>query len=127
MRPPRVVLLALALLPLLAPPPAQADTHDSIHQTFAALEQWTDRVADQAQDAILLGGALVAMNRYAISGGAAGCALGVVAGAGSAAALAVPSAGATIAAAPDAMALGCTAGALGGAAFGHLLDHPEGP
>ncbi|HEX7967853.1 MAG TPA: hypothetical protein VF502_06510 [Stellaceae bacterium] len=123
--------LALALS--LSAMPAQAETHEIIHQAFAATEAWADRLADRAQDladqahdAIIIGGIIVSMNRNTISGGAVGCALGAATGASSTLALAVPTAGATIAAAPNATMVGCALGAAGGAALGYSLDYPEG-
>lgn len=123
----RSMLVLAALAATLAPPPARADTHGTIHQAFAVLEAWTDHLADEAQGAIILGGTVIDRNRYTISGGIVGCTLGLVAGAGSAAVLALPTGGASVAAAPDAMAAGCVAGAVGGAAFGYTLDHAGAP
>jgi len=127
------VPLALATLLPLSAAPARADTHDLIHQAFAAAEGWADRLADRADDfaaaahdAIIIGGIIVSQNRNAISGGAVGCTLGAATGMGSTMALAVPTGGATIAATPNAMMLGCALGAAGGAALGYQLDYPSG-
>jgi len=127
-----VPLALVALLPLSAAP-AEADTHEIIHQAFAAAEGWADRLADRADDfaaaahdAVIIGGIIVSQNRNAISGGAVGCTLGAATGMGSTVALAVPTGGATIAATPNAMMLGCALGAAGGAALGHHLDYPSG-
>ncbi len=115
------VPLALATLLPLSAAQARADTHDLIHQAFAAAEGWADRLADRADDF-----AAAAHNRNAISGGAVGCTLGAATGMGSTMALAVPTGGATIAATPNAMMLGCALGAAGGAALGYQLDYPSG-
>ncbi len=127
------VPLALATLLPLSAAQARADTHDLIHQAFAAAEGWADRLADRADDfaaaahdAIIIGGIIVSQNRNAISGGAVGCTLGAATGMGSTMALAVPTGGATIAATPNAMMLGCALGAAGGAALGYQLDYPSG-
>jgi len=127
-----VPLALVALLPLSAAP-AEADTHEIIHQAFAAAEGWADRLADRADDfaaaahdAVIIGGIIVSQNRNAISGGAVGCTLGAATGMGSTVALAVPTGGATIAATPNAMMLGCALGAAGGATLGHQLDYPSG-
>jgi hypothetical protein len=127
------VPLALAALLPLSTAPAKADTHEIIHQAFGLAEDWADRLADRAQDyaaaahdAIILGGIIVSQNRNAISGGAVGCTLGAATGMGSTVALAVPTGGATIAATPNAMLLGCALGAAGGAALGYQLDYPSG-
>ena len=127
------VPLALAAVLPLSAAPAKADTHDLIHQAFAAAEGWADRLADRADDfaaaahdAIIIGGIIVSQNRNAISGGAVGCTLGAATGMGSTMALAVPTGGATIAATPNAMMLGCALGAAGGAALGYQLDYPSG-
>ena len=127
------VPLALAALLPLSAAQARADTHDLIHQAFAAAEGWADRLADRADDfaaaahdAIIIGGIIVSQNRNAISGGAVGCTLGAATGMGSTMALAVPTGGATIAATPNAMMLGCALGAAGGAALGYQLDYPSG-
>ncbi len=128
-------LLALGLS--LSVAPARADTHQIIHRAFAAAEAWTqdavDRLADRAQDfaaqahdAIVVGGIIVSMNRNTISGGVVGCTLGAATGAGSTLALAVPTAGASLAAAPHAGMVGCALGAAGGAALGYSLDYPAG-
>src|SRR5260370_5568052 len=100
------VPLALATLLPLSAAQARADTHDLIHQAFAAAEGWADRLADRADDfaaaahdAIIIGGIIVSQNRNATSGGAVGCTLGAATGMGSTMALAVPTGGATIAAA----------------------------
>src|SRR5712675_283292 len=97
------VPLALAALLPLSAAQARADTHDLIHQAFAAAEGWADRLADRADDfaaaahdAIIIGGIIVSQNRNAISGGAVGC------------------------------MLGCALGAAGGAALGYQLDYPSG-
>jgi hypothetical protein len=130
-----VPLALSAMLPLSAAP-AKAetiDTHALIHQAFAAAEGWADRLADRADDfaaaahdAIIIGGIIVSQNRNAISGGAVGCTLGAATGMGSTVALAVPTGGATIAATPNAMILGCALGAAGGVALGYQLDYPSG-
>jgi len=127
------VPLALATLLPLSAAQAKADTHDLIHQAFAAAEGWADRLADRADDfaaaahdAIIIGGIIVSQNRNAISGDAVGCTLGAATGMGSTMALAVPTGGATIAATPNAMMLGCALGAAGGAALGYQLDYPSG-
>ncbi len=129
--------MTLSAAPSRADTPARADTHQIIHQAFAAAESltqaWVDRLADraddlatQAHDAIIIGGIIVSMNRNTISGGVVGCTLGAMTGAGSTLALAVPTAGASIAAAPNAGMIGCALGAAGGAALGYSLDYPEG-
>jgi hypothetical protein len=121
-----ISILALTLLSLL-PKAARADTHETIHQAFAAMEAVTQDVAARAQEAILLGGALVSQHRNTVSGGALGCALGATAGASSTLALALPTGGVSIGAAPNAVAIGCGLGMVGGAALGYQLDHPTGP
>src|SRR5260370_39871364 len=90
-----VPLALVALLPLSAP--AKADTHELIHQAFAAAEGWVDRLADRADDfaaaahdAIIIGGIIVSQNRNALSGRAVGGTVGAAAGMGSAGALAGP-------------------------------------
>jgi len=128
-----LALIALALPP--APAQAQAPTSDqkaAIHDFFRDLEMLTDRLADQAdefshhaREAIIAGGALVAQNRNTISGGALGCAAGAVVAGSSAVLLSAPSAGASAAVAPDAVAAGCALGALTGAGLGWELDHPR--
>lgn len=117
--------LTLALLSLAAP--ARADTHEAVHQAFTTMEGWVDRFLDQSEAAIVEGGAVISMNRNTVSGGALGCAAGAALGAGSTVMLGIPTGGATIAAAPDAVAIGCAVGAIGGAALGYPLDHPWGP
>ena len=119
-------ILALALISLM-PNPSRADTHETIHQAFAAMEAVTQDLAARAQEAILIGGALVSQHRNTVSGGALGCALGATAGASSALALALPTGGVSVGATPDAVAVGCGIGMVGGAALGYQLDHPTGP
>ena len=119
-------VLALPLISLL-PNTARADTHETIHQAFVAMESITQDLAARAQEAILMGGALVSQHRNTVSGGALGCALGATAGASSALALALPTGGVSVGAAPNAVAIGCGIGMIGGAALGYQLDHPTGP
>src|SRR5260221_11964484 len=106
-----VPLALVALLPLSAP--AKADTHELIHQAFAAAEGWVDRLPDRADDfaaaahdAIIIGGIIVSQNRNPISGAAVGCPLGAPTGMGSAGALARPTGGRATAPAAEAMTLG---------------------
>ena len=121
-----ISVLALSLASL-SPEAARADTHETIHQAFAAMEAVTQDLASHAQEAILIGGALVSQHRNTVSGGALGCALGATAGASSALALALPTGGVSVGAAPNAVAIGCGLGMIGGAALGYQLDHPSGP
>jgi len=117
--------------------PAMAQTgssHEAIHQFFSGMEALANRLADksdefttEAHQAIILGGAVVAQNRNTIAGGALGCAVGAALAASSAAMLGVPTGGASVAVAPNAMAAACALGTAGGAALGYPLDHPEGP
>lgn len=120
-------LPALALALILLAAPARADTHEAVHQAFSTMAGWVDRFLDRGEAAIVEGGAVISMNRNAVSGGALGCAAGAALGAGSAVMLGIPTSGATVAAAPDAVAIGCALGAIGGAALGYPLDHPWGP
>ena len=132
----RRIMSALFGLALVLPvgTPARADTHADIHRFFGELEAMTDQLADQAdqltiqaRQAIIMGGAAIAQNRNTLSGGALGCAAGAIALGGSVAILRPPTAGAAVAASPDAIAMGCVLGALGGASLGYELDHPRGP
>ena len=139
----RIVIAALAALTLLSLPvvPATAQTqtqagpgHEAIHQFFSGMEALANRLADksdevttEARQAIILGGAVVAQNRNTIAGGALGCAVGTALAASSAAMLGVPTGGASVAVAPNAMVAACALGTAGGAMLGYPLDHPEGP
>src|SRR5216684_1032718 len=104
------VPLALAALLPLSSAQARADTHDLIHQAFAAAEGWADRLADRADDfaaaahdAIIIGGIIVSQQRNAISARADGCTLGAATGIGSTLELAVPTRGGTLATTANAM------------------------
>lgn len=121
-----ISILAFALASL-SPAAARADTHETIHEAFAAAEAVTQDLVARAQQAILIGGAIVSQHRNTVSGGAFGCALGATAAAGSVLALALPTVGVSVGAAPDAVAIGCGLGMIGGAALGYQLDHPTGP
>jgi len=139
----RVVIPALAAFAALSLPavPAMAQTqiqtgpsHEAIHQFFSGMEALANQLADksdefttQARQAIILGGAVVAQNRNTIAGGALGCAVGAALAASSAAMLGVPTGGASVAVAPNAMAAACALGTAGGLALGYPLDHPQGP
>src|SRR5260370_41937889 len=107
------VPLALATLLPLSAAQARADTHDLIHQAFAAAEGWADRLADRADDfaagahdAIIIGGIIVSQNRHAISGGAGGWPLGAPAAMGSTLAAAGAARGAQLAGGPPARVAG---------------------
>ncbi len=119
-------LLAAALISVLSST-ARADTHESIHEAFVAMEAVTQNLASRAHAAILIGGAVIYQYRNTLSGSALGCAVGATAGAGSTLALALPTGGASLGAAPNAAAIGCGLGVLGGAALGYQLDRPAWP
>src|SRR5690348_4840190 len=110
-------ILALTLASLL-PNAARTDTHETIHQVFAAMEAVTRDLASRAQEAVLMGGAFVSQYRNTVNGSALGCALGATAGASSALALALPTGGVSVGATPNAVAVGCGIGMIGGAALG---------
>jgi hypothetical protein len=75
-----------------------------------------------AEHAIVIGGVIVYRNRHAIAGALLGCVAGSAAATTPTLALALPTVGGSLAAAPTAAAVGCGVGGVGGAVLGHAID-----
>jgi hypothetical protein len=89
---------------------------------WESLRQATAEATIAAEHAIVIGGVVVYRNRHAIAGAVLGCAVGSAAAATPTLALALPTAGGSLAAAPTAAAVGCGIGGVGGAVLGHAID-----
>jgi hypothetical protein len=121
--PKRPIPLALALLALATPAQAAETTwSERLADTLERARDQGEVLAEKAEQAIVVGGALVYRHRHTIAGATLGCLAGATVGAGSALGAGVATGGATIAGAGPAAALGCGLGALGGAAMGRQLD-----
>lgn len=118
-----VIALILATAGGLRASSAAAATGDQPSRAAMLALQWTNRLVDQAEGAIVLGGIMLERNRYAVSGGMLGCTAGAVTGIGSVLALGAATGGAALAGTSEAAVLGCAFGAAAGAALGVPLDH----
>ncbi len=121
LRQPLSLLAMLATLGFAAP--AEAGWSDRLDEAVAEARETTDALAAMAEQAIILGGAVLYQNRHTIAGASLGCAAGAGLGALSTAALAPATGGATLAGAGYAALFGCGAGAVAGAQIGYPLDH----
>lgn len=113
--------VTIALLGLAAP--AEAGAPDRWQDALGIAGDAIDAMRAKAEQAILLGGALLYENRHTVAGALLGCAAGSAVGATSSAALAPVTGGAALAGAGSAALIGCGVGAVVGAQIGYPLDH----
>ena len=116
-----VLLAGLALA--LPAGRAEAAWSDLLQEGMAAAQAAQQRVLEQAEQAIVVGGVLLYRHRHAVAGAAIGCVAGSVAATTTALGAGLATGGAVLAGTGPAAALGCGLGALGGAALGHPLDN----
>ena len=116
-----VLLAGLALA--LPAGRAEAASPDVRQEGMAAAQAVQQRVLEQAEQAIVVGGVLLYRHRHAVAGAAIGCVAGSVAATSTAIGAGLATGGTALAGAGPAAALGCGLGALGGAALGHPLDN----
>ncbi|HSA80690.1 MAG TPA: hypothetical protein VLE23_07685 [Geminicoccaceae bacterium] len=117
-----ILLLGLAL----ALPAGRAEAaSDLLREGMAAAQAARQTFLEEAEEAIVVGGALLYRHRHAVAGAAIGCVAGSVAATTSALGAGLATGGAALAGAGPAAALGCGLGALGGAALGHPLDNVD--
>ncbi|WP_207461435.1 hypothetical protein [Azospirillum sp. SYSU D00513] len=88
------------------------------------LRQDYHELRDKAEQAVILGGAVVYQYRHTIAGLSLGCLAGAAAGAATGVAAGAATGGAALPSTAPAAALGCGLGAMAGAQIGQKLDDP---
>jgi hypothetical protein len=119
----RACVLLAGLVLALPAGRAEAAWSDVLQDGVAAAQAAQQRLFEQAERAIVVGGILLYRHRHAVAGAAIGCVAGSVAATTTALGAGLATGGAALAGTGPAAALGCGLGALAGAALGHPLDN----
>lgn len=119
----RACLVVAALSLAAAPGRAEAAWTDVLQDGLDAARAAQQKLREQAEQAIVVGGVLLYRHRHAVAGAALGCVAGSVVATTTSLGAGLATGGASLTTAAPAAALGCGLGALGGAAIGQRLDN----